>query len=301
MNRWIVVGLALLGAAYADTLTLKNGRTVEGTYLGGDARRVRMTVGDSVQTFDTIDIVTIRFGDLDRTANNDRPSYSDRPTLRRAPNSSSGGSSGGSIDRDERPTLRRAPSASDEERPEVSILRPERPITPQAPPEIEIPADTALVVRMIDSIDSERDKVGMTFRANLDQPVIIRGDTVIPRGADVVVKLVEDKQSGRLTGKTELTLDLSTVTVRGKQVDILTQTVSKESSSRTAGTAKRSGAGAALGAVIGGIAGGGAGAAIGAAAGAGAGAASQVMTKGQRVKIPSETRLTFKLEQAIRI
>jgi hypothetical protein len=295
------MGMALLGAAYADTLTLKSGRTVEGTYLGGDARRVRITVGESVQTFDTNDIVTIRFGDSEHAATNARPSYSDRPTLRRAPNSSSGETARESIDRDERPTLRRAPRPSDEEKPAVAILRPDRPITPQSQPEVEIPADTALVVRMIDSVDSERDRVGMTFRASLDQPVIIRGETAIPRGADVVVKLLEDKQSGRLTGKTELTLDLSSVAVRGKQVDILTQTVKSESSSRTAGTAKKAGAGAAIGAVIGGIAGGGAGAAIGAAAGGATGTAAQVMTKGQRVKIPSETRLTFKLEQAIRI
>jgi hypothetical protein len=53
--------------------------------------------------------------------------------------------------------------------------------------------------------------------------------------------------------------------------------------------------------VIGAIAGGGKGAAIGAVSGAGAGTAVQVMTKGQRVRIPSETRLTFTLQQAVRL
>jgi len=323
MNRkWLAVGLAMLASAYADTITLKNGRTVEGTYVGGDARRVRMTVGDAVQSFDTIDIVSIRFGDSDEaptrraTNNQDRPTYSDRPTLRRAPNSSSNddsrptlrrapNSNAGSLEStdtaDERPTFRRAPRPADDATTEPTILRPERPIIPQAPQTVEIPADTPLTVRLIDAVDSEKDLVGQTYRASMDQPVSINGNTVIPRGADVVVKLVEDKQSGKLTGKTELRLDLSTVTVNGKQVDVLTQTITKESSSRTAGTAKKAGGGAAIGAIIGGIAGGGAGAAIGAAAGGAAGTASQVMTKGQRVKIPSETRLTFKLEQAIQI
>ena len=286
--RWIAIGLAMVAAAYADTLTLNDGRVIDGTYLGGDARRVRMTVGDAVESFDTNDISTIRFGDFSKSA-----------SMRRAREAAEERSV--NRERPERPTLRRVPRAADEEKPETTIMRPERGLTPQAPTEVEIPPDTPLVVRMIDGIDSERDQVGQTFRASLDQPVVIRGDTVIPRGADVVVKLVEDKQSGRLTGKTELTLDLSSVTIRGKQVDILTQTVKSESGSRTAGTVKKAGAGAAIGAVIGGIAGGGAGAAIGAAAGGGAGTAAQVMTKGQRVKIPSETRLTFKLEQAIRI
>ena len=57
------------------------------------------------------------------------------------------------------------------------------------------------------------------------------------------------------------------------------------------------GGGAALGALIGGIAGGGKGAAIGAAVGGGAGTGVQVFTKGKQVKIPSETRLDFTLQQ----
>jgi hypothetical protein len=58
---------------------------------------------------------------------------------------------------------------------------------------------------------------------------------------------------------------------------------------------------AAVGAIIGAIAGGGKGAAIGGLAGAGAGTTAQVITKGQRVKIPSETRLTFTLDQPVRL
>lgn len=287
-NRWIAVGLAMMSAAYADTLTLKDGRVVDGTYLGGDARRVRMTVGDAVESFDTNDIVTIRFGDFSKAA-----------SMRRAREAAEEQAEGRA--RPERPTLRRAPREANGDRQETAIFRPERPLAPQQPQPAEIPLDTLFVVRMIDSVDSERDQVGQTFRASLDQPIVVRGETIIPRGADVVVKLVDDKQSGRLTGKTELTLDLSSVAISGKQVDILTQTVKQESGSRGAGTVRKAGAGAAIGAVIGGIAGGGAGAAIGAAAGGGAGTAAQVMTRGQRVRIPSETRLTFKLEQAIRI
>jgi hypothetical protein len=53
----------------------------------------------------------------------------------------------------------------------------------------------------------------------------------------------------------------------------------------------------ALGAIIGALGGGGKGAAIGAASGAAVGGAAEVLTKGQRVKIPSETRLSFTLQQ----
>ena len=166
---------------------------------------------------------------------------------------------------------------------------------------IELPAGTNLVIRMIDGVDSERSSVGQSFAASLDQPVIIDGQTVIPRGADVIVKLVDAKESGKFTGRTSLTLALMSVKVTGRMVDVNTETVKEESSSRGARTAKVAGGTAALGTIIGAIAGGGKGAAVGLGSGAVVGAAAEVLTKGQRVKIPSETRLTFVLQNAVRI
>jgi hypothetical protein len=164
-----------------------------------------------------------------------------------------------------------------------------------------LPGGTNFVVRMIDAVDSERDRVGQSFRASLDQPVMLEGNAVIPRGADVIVKLVDSKQSGKLTGRAELALSLQSVSVNGQMVDINTQTVKEESSSRTARTAKVAGGTAALGAIIGGIAGGGKGAAIGAGAGAATGAGVELATSGQRVRVPSETRLTFVLDSAVKM
>jgi len=166
---------------------------------------------------------------------------------------------------------------------------------------IELPAGTNLVIRMIDGVDSERNSVGQSFAASVDQPVMINGQTVIPRGADVIVKLVDAKESGKLTGRTTLTLALMRVKVNGRMMDVNTQTVKEESSSRGARTAKVAGGTAALGTIIGAIAGGGKGAAVGLGSGAAVGVGAEVLTKGQRVKIPSETRLTFVLENAVRI
>jgi hypothetical protein len=153
---------------------------------------------------------------------------------------------------------------------------------------------------MIDGVDSERSRVGQTFAASLDQPVMLNGETIIPRGADVTVKLVDQKESGKLTGRAELALALQSIRVNGQMVDINSQTVTQESSSRGARTAKVAGGTAAVGAIIGAIAGGGKGAAIGAGAGAAAGAGAEVVTAGQRVRIPSETRLTFILDNPVR-
>jgi hypothetical protein len=152
---------------------------------------------------------------------------------------------------------------------------------------------------MIDSVDSNVARLGQTFRASVDEPVLVNGQTTLPRGADALVKLVEDQQSGKFEGKTVLTLALVDLTINGQTIDTTTGAVSQASSSRGARTAGVVGGSTALGAIIGALAGGGRGAAIGAASGAAVGTGTQVLTKGQRVKIPSETRLNFTLQQPI--
>lgn len=164
----------------------------------------------------------------------------------------------------------------------------------------ELPAGTEITIRLIDSIDSEKSNVGDEFRASLDEPLMLGDQAVAPKGADAVVKLVAAKESGKLTGRTELTIELAAVTIDGREVPITTSSVSQASGSRGARTAKTAAVTGAVGAVIGAIAGGGKGAAIGAGAGAAAGAGSQVFMKGQRVQIPSETLLIFTTQDPVK-
>ena len=165
----------------------------------------------------------------------------------------------------------------------------------------EIPAKTVITVRLIDSIDSEKAWEGDEFRASLDEPIEVGGQIVAPKGADAVVKLVAEKESGKLTGKTELTVALASVSIGGKKVPVNTTSVSQASASRGERTAKTAAVTGAVGAVIGAIAGGGRGAAIGAGAGAAAGAGAQVFMKGQRVQIPSETLLDFTTQAPVKL
>jgi hypothetical protein len=155
------------------------------------------------------------------------------------------------------------------------------------------------VVRLIDPVNSEIDHLGQTYRVSLDEPVVLDGQTVIPRGTDAVAFLIDAEHSGKIQGRTSLTLDLKTITVNGRQYDVTTTGVSQASQGRGERSAKVIGGTTALGAIIGAIAGGGRGAAIGAGSGAAAGTAAQVMTSGQKVKIPSETRLTFTLQNPL--
>jgi hypothetical protein len=169
------------------------------------------------------------------------------------------------------------------------------------PQGMELPAGTNFVVRLIDSGDSERNRVGQTFRGSMDEPVFINGMQIIPRGADVILALVDSRESGKIAGRSTLTLNLRSVGINGRMMDINTQSFTVASSSRGARTAKMGLGGAGVGAAIGAIAGGGKGAAIGAGAGGAAGIGVEVLTKGQRVRIPSETRLSFVLDVPVRI
>lgn len=257
--RVLTILLLVTSMSLADTVTLRDGRTIRGSFVGGDARTIRVAIGDRVETFSVGEVTNISF--------------------------------------------ETAPASNNMPEPEQRVFRPER--REEAPRRVaaaspRIASGTVLTIRMIDSVDSERDQVGKIFRASLDEPVAdTAGNTIVPRGTDVVVKLVDDKQSGKIEGRTVLTLDVVSLRINGLEVDIDTTSITEQSDSRGAKSAKVIGGTAALGAIIGAIAGGGKGAAIGAGAGAGVGTAAQVMTKGQRVRIPSETRLTFTLQRPV--
>jgi len=138
-----------------------------------------------------------------------------------------------------------------------------------------VPASTRITVRTIDRIDSTENHVGDRFKASLDEPLVVDGDVVVPKGADVYGRLAESKESGTFTGRSQLQLELTGIVVNGQTVPVVTGEYELTGKSRGASTAKRTVGGAALGTVIGAIAGGGKGAAIGAGVGAGAGAGSR--------------------------
>jgi hypothetical protein len=154
---------------------------------------------------------------------------------------------------------------------------------------------------MIDSVDSEKHRAGQVFHASLEEPLMVNGEVIAERGADAYVKLIEAKSAGRLTGRSELRLQLIRLVIDGRSYAVESSTYEQAGGSRGKRTAATVGAGAAIGAAIGAIAGGGKGAAIGAAAGAGGGTAVQVLTKGEQVRVPSETLLEFRLDVPVQI
>ena len=170
------------------------------------------------------------------------------------------------------------------------------------PPEpINLPAGTFFSVRTIDNIDSTRNQTGDEFAATLEVPVVVNNLVVVPRHSDARLRLVQATSAGRMSGHSELKVELVSVTANGQTYPLETDYYDQAGASRTTRTAETVGGGAVLGGIIGAIAGRGRGAAIGSVAGAGAGTAVEARTHGQQVRIPSETKLNFTLKNPVTI
>ena len=170
----------------------------------------------------------------------------------------------------------------------------------RAPSPITVPSGTVLNVLLTQAIDVDATKAGMTFRALIDDPVMLGGKVVVPRNAAVVVQVAKVEQAGNFKGADKISLKANTLSFGGRKYDIVTAHIEQKGQGEGKKTTRKVAGGAGLGAAVGGIAGGGSGAAIGALAGAGVGAA--VAASGtEHLKLPAETRLQFTLTAALTV
>jgi hypothetical protein len=258
------VVLLFVTIAAADTLELKDGRVLDGRYLGGTQAVLRFQVEGNIQTFNVNDVVALTFthggGNAAAPPPSD-PAPAPAPPTRLAP----------------------APVAQAQPIPAGGT--------------VTIPAGQSILVRMIDGVDSSKNHVGDIFHASLETDLTINNGLVARKGTDVYGRLAEAKEAGHISGSSELQLELTRMVIDGRDYPLVSSDYTLQGKGRGSNTAKKVGGGAALGAIIGAVAGGGKGAAIGAGVGAGAGGAVQVLTRGQQVKVPSETLLEFRLQQ----
>ena len=170
----------------------------------------------------------------------------------------------------------------------------------KAPAPVTVPAKTILNVLLTEAIDVDAAKSGMTFKALLDDPVMLEGRVIVPRNAAVALQAVKVEQAGKVKGADKITLKANSLSFGGRKYDIVTAYVESKGGGEGKKTDRKVAGGAGLGAVIGGIAGGGSGAAIGAAVGGATGAV--VASQGtEHLKLPAETRLQFQLTSAVTV
>jgi hypothetical protein len=248
-RRSSIAAIILAGtvtALSADSVRLRSGQTVDGSFMSADVKVVRLLLANgSIAEFPVGDVAAVQF------------------------------------------SPRTAPP-------------PPPPDPARAPAPVTVPMGTVLNALLTEAIDVDATKTGATFKALLDDPVMLDGKVIIPRGSALVLQAVKVEQAGKMKGADKITLKANSIAFGGRRYDIVTTQVEKKGSGEGKKTARKVVGGAGLGAVLGGIAGGGSGAAIGAAAGTATGAL--IASQGtEQLKLPAETRLQFTLNSAVTV
>jgi len=169
----------------------------------------------------------------------------------------------------------------------------------QSRKKVSVPAGTRILIRTIDPIDSSKQKTGYRFTASLETNLQVENTVVAERGTTVYGRLAQASSAGRMSGSSQLTLELTDIVINGATYPLMTSTYEIKGKGEGKKTAGKVLGGAGLGALIGGIAGGGTGALIGVVAGAAGGTALAASKKGEQLQIPSESLLEFRIEQPV--
>jgi hypothetical protein len=322
-----VLALIFCAGASADTLELKDGRVIQGRYLGGTRVIVRFEVEGDVQTFRVSEVSAVRLDKRSGRERDDNPPgngpYEGAPPDQGQPNDAGGpppnapnGPDGPPPPDQGRPNDYPPPPPDrerdrdrdrgrdgdrdrdydrdrDGESHHYVYAAPGTPVT--------LPAGEPILVRMIDGVDSKRNVVGDVFKASLETDLAVNNVLVARRGSDVFVRLAYSKEARGLSGSSELQLELTRIIIDGREFPVVSGEYTMKGKGRGGDTAKKVGGGAIVGAIIGGVAGGGTGAAIGAGVGGAAGAGAEILTRGRAVRVPSETLLEFRLDQPVTV
>jgi hypothetical protein len=178
LNCGLLVAL-WLGAslAWADSLELKNGSLIRGTFMGGTESGISFQVGSSVQKYILVSIVSLKF-DSERAASDEpKPSTSSFP----------------------------------------SEPQPAEHAGMKTPAYVTIRAGTRISVRTIDAIDSTQNHVGDRFQASLEEPLRVGDNEIVSRDATVYGRLAESNESGTFTGRSQLWLELTALWSMGRR------------------------------------------------------------------------------------
>jgi hypothetical protein len=152
-----------------------------------------------------------------------------------------------------------------------------------------IPAGTVIPVVMIDSISSDYNQPGQTFRGTVSAPIRVGNRTVVPQGAPAHIKLVSVESAGKIKGHSELELQL----YRVGNYNVHSGIVLVRGPSQGKKTGKDAAIGGAVGGGLGLLFGGGKGAAIGAGLGAGAGVGHRALKGSKPAVVGSESVVNF--------
>ena len=208
----------------ADRVRLRSGQAVDGSFMSGDVKIVRMLLANGkIAEFPVDTITAVEF------------------SPRKAP-----------------PAAAAAPNPA------------------QKPKPVTLPQGTVLNVRLTQAIEVDAAQSGMMFKSLLDDPVMLDGKVVLPRGSAVALQAAKVEQAGKMKGADKITLKANSIAFGGKTYDVTTTYVEQKGSGEGKKTTRKVAGGAGLGAIV----------------------ASQGT---EHLKLDAETRLQFTLNAAVTV
>jgi hypothetical protein len=298
----------------ADTLELKDGKSLSGTYAGGSSSNVRFTVSGSTHSYAADEIDALFFesrGDVAASNPGVKSKPADGPADAmdlRGGQSLNGRFAGGSsnnvrfnmagttktyavgeveaifFDRSGNGSVAAAAPAAAAPAPAAAPPPPA-----PAPAPAVVPAGSRIMVRNSQAIDSKRQQAGYRFTVRLESDLVAGKTVVAPRGANAYGVLTQAKKSGRVAGRSELTLTLTDIMIDNQLRPVITSNVQAVTDNTAGQSAKRTLGAAAIGGLISGRS--------GAKTGAAVGLGASILTSGKSINIPAGTLLEFRLGQ----
>jgi hypothetical protein len=154
-----------------------------------------------------------------------------------------------------------------------------------------VPAGTRIVIRMSDSVDTQKHKAGHKFRGQLEGALVVGGVTVAPRGTILYGILLESSQSGRAVGSSSMTMEFRDIMINDQLYPISTEALAAQTDNEAAKSVGRTARAAAIGGLVDGSS--------GAKTGAKVGLGASILTGGSSINVPAGTLLETTLRMPL--
>lgn len=202
------------------------------------------------------------------------------------------------------------------ERSEPAAAQPPATVAPAAPAEPEstprpaprptpkpkiVAAGTALAIVLEQELTTKTAKAEDPVVASLADDVVVDGEVLLPKGAEVHGSVLSSVRSGRTKGRARIVVAFDEIRVNSTSYAIDATGFDVTAGSSKGKDAKIAGGAAAAGILIGGIAGGGSGALKGGLIGGAAGGAAVLATRGVEVDLKAGTQYEIQLKKSLRV
>lgn len=164
-----------------------------------------------------------------------------------------------------------------------------------------LPEGTELHLVLEEPLSSATSHAGDRVTARVERAVSEDGRIVLPGGTVLQGRVTDARSSGRVSGRARVAVDFDRIVVRGRTHELDATSIVAEAPSESGRDAKVVGGSAVAGAILGAIADGKKGAVHGAVVGAGAGGAAVLIGKGREIEMPSGSRWTVRVKNAVQL